>query len=50
VWGVDILAAGEPSGTCQQLARLEEGRQEVERCISAAETKDGAAMIDALYY
>ena len=40
--------AGEPCGACEQLARLEERRQEVERRISAAEAKDGAEMIRAV--
>jgi len=42
---VFVFAAGEPRGTSQQLARLEEGREEVERCLSAAEAKNGAAMM-----
>lgn len=43
---VFMLAAGESCRTCQQLARLEEGREEVEGHISAAKAKNGAAMMN----
>jgi len=41
-----MLASGKPRGTSQQLARLEERREEVERCISSAEAENGTAMMN----